>query len=244
MNDALHVSGLMLAIGGRVILQNVSFTVPARSVCCVLGASGSGKTTLLRSILGLFEPTSGSLRIHDMPRSEYDFLTNVGVVYQYSALMTALSVFENVAYPLREYGGLKESEIERLVYDALRRSDLANIDANLTTTEISGGMAKRVAMARAIVLDPSILFLDEPTSGLDPRSAMHLGVLIKEFHAEGNKTVVLTTHDRELVDACCDYAIVVENKTVVAHGSLDDVRHLGLGIVAQFGAGVPDGKST
>ncbi|MEQ9450251.1 MAG: ATP-binding cassette domain-containing protein [Pseudomonadales bacterium] len=237
MMTAVVAQAMDVTLSNKVLLHDINFTIPTGSVCCILGESGSGKTTLLRAILGLIQPSAGAVEIDRTPVTEFDYLSNSGVVYQYGALMTSYSVFENVAYPLREYGGLTEPEIEKLVYDALTRADLKGIDGSLSPAQISGGMAKRVAIARALALDPNFLFLDEPTSGLDPISSGNIGQLINDFHAEGDRTVMMTTHDEGLVKNCCDHLLVVQDKTVVACGPISEVRSLNIPVVNRL-AGV------
>ena len=180
------VEDLSIAYGERVLMQGIDFTVRRGDVFTIMGGSGSGKTTLLRLMLGHMAPQAGEVRVlgHTLGACAKRDLALVqhrrGVLFQGGALFSALPVFNNVALPLRERGGLPKEAVREMVMFALSAVGIGAEHANKMPAELSGGMVKRVALARALVLGPSLLFLDEPTAGLDPESAKAFVRLIRE----------------------------------------------------------------
>lgn len=186
--------------GSRQILKDVSLTVKDGETMVILGASGSGKSTLLKLIIGLLTPTSGEVLVDgkDMGRLSEEELNkarrNMGFVFQYSALFDSMNVKENVAFGLRMHTKLPEEEIDRIVKEKLHLVGLDGIE-NLMPSSLSGGMKKRVSLARAIALEPKIILYDEPTAGLDPIRSTDISLLIKHTQKALHATSVVVTHD-------------------------------------------------
>jgi phospholipid/cholesterol/gamma-HCH transport system ATP-binding protein len=201
-------------------------------VLALIGGSGSGKTTLLRLMLGLQVPSAGSIRIfgHPLGRCAARDLESVryrwGVLFQQGALFSALSVFDNIALPLRELQGVPHDMVQPLVMLKLAQVGLKPEDAAKMPAELSGGMVKRVSLARALILDPELLFLDEPTAGLDPDSGKQFVRLIRRLRAELGLTVVMVTHDVDTLFATVDRVAVLADQTVIACGPIGEVARL------------------
>lgn len=197
----IEVRGLGRKFGDFWALRDVSLDIESGSICVIIGGSGAGKTTFLRLLVGLDQPTVGTIRLDDQEithlsePSMNQLRKSLGMVFQYSALLDSLSVFENVAFPLREHRrDLKEKEIRERVLQKLHALDLRDIEQRLPS-ELSGGMRKRAALARALMLEPKALFYDEPTSGLDPLSARLVDRLIAETRDKFGVTSVVISHD-------------------------------------------------
>jgi phospholipid/cholesterol/gamma-HCH transport system ATP-binding protein len=224
--DVSHVSTVL----GRVVIhRDISLQVHADEVMAIIGGSGSGKTTLLRLMLGLEQPTSGEVRVFgralgDCDPTEFDRVRHRwGVLFQQGALFSSLTVFENVALPLRELKTLPKPLITELVMQKLQQVGLAANDAIKLPAELSGGMIKRAALARALILDPQLLFLDEPTAGLDPASSKQFVQLIEAMRSEMKLTVVMVTHDVDTLFALVDRVAVLGEKRLLACGTLAEV---------------------
>lgn len=217
----IEVEGLWTRFGEAVIHRDIDLCVHRGEVLALVGGSGSGKTTLLRQILGLEKPARGtvcmfsqSLRSCD-PATMRQMQNRCGVLFQQGALFSALTVHDNVALPLRELGTLDEITIHDLVMMKLDSVGIAASHATKMPAELSGGMVKRVALARAIALDPELLFLDEPTAGLDPDRSESFVKLIKSLRAELCLTVVMATHDiNTLVDLSDRVAVLADQRLV------------------------------
>ena len=231
MATAIEVSGVNTVLGGNVVHRDLSLTVEEGEVLAIVGASGGGKTTLLREMLGLQRPDSGTICIFGHPmgactRQDLEQVQHLrGVLFQQGALFSALSIFDNVALPLRELKNLPAKLVREL---ALRTLALAGIDAvhaPKMPAELSGGMVKRVALARALVLSPSLLFLDEPTAGLDPQSSAEFVHLIRGLRDKMKLTVVMVTHDVETLLALADRVAVLADLHLIAIGTPDQVSH-------------------
>jgi phospholipid/cholesterol/gamma-HCH transport system ATP-binding protein len=232
---------------GRTILNDVSMTFLRGKVTAILGGSGCGKTTLLRLIGGVYPVTSGAIRIDGQvidPRDSEQLFTlrrRLGMLFQFGALFTDLSVFENVAFPLREHTDLDESMIRDIVLMKLNAVGLRGA-AMLRIAAISGGMARRVALARAMALDPELIMYDEPFAGLDPISMSVAANLIRTLNDTTGATSILVSHDVDQCFSICDYAYLMSSQgKVVAHGKPEQLTGSEDPEVRQFIRGEPDG---
>ena len=232
---------------GRTILNDVSMTFGRGKVTAILGGSGCGKTTLLRLIGGVYPVTKGAIRIDGEivdagNRAQlFALRRRLGMLFQFGALFTDLSVFENVAFPLREHTDLDESMIRDIVLMKLNAVGLRGA-AKLRIAEISGGMARRVALARAIALDPEFILYDEPFAGLDPISMSVAANLIRTLNDTTGATSILVSHDVDECFSICDYAYLMSSQgKVVAHGKPEQLAGSEDPEVRQFIRGEPDG---
>ena len=222
---------LTLAFGSFVVMHDLNFEVESGEIFAVMGGSGSGKSTLLRHLFGLLRPAEGTIRIEGKPlwsmdtAERSDLLRRTGVLYQKGALWSSMTLAENVALPLKENTSLSESEVDRVVSLKLALVGLQGFGA-FHPHQISGGMRKRGALARAIALDPSILFFDEPTSGLDPVSARRLDDLILQIRNSLDTTIVMVSHDLESIFTIADRTLYldIETKTMTALGTPEALR--------------------
>jgi phospholipid/cholesterol/gamma-HCH transport system ATP-binding protein len=201
----------------------------AGQIVGLLGGSGSGKTTLLREILGLLRPDSGAVRLFGVDLNEPDvglqrnLRRRLGMLFQHGALFSALSVFENIAFPLRELRCLDEDWIRRLVHLKLAMVGLGNGHGKLMPAELSGGMVKRVALARALALEPELLLLDEPTAGLDPDRSQNFVELIGDLQRELGLTVVMVTHDLNTLAGLASHVAVLADHRILAFGTRAEI---------------------
>jgi phospholipid/cholesterol/gamma-HCH transport system ATP-binding protein len=230
----------------RLILKNISLRIPKGKVVAVMGGSGSGKTTLLRLMCGQYPVNRGQLQvlgqnIVDASKADlYAFRKRLGVLFQFGALFTDLSVFDNVAFPLREHTNLPESAIRDLVLLKLHAVGLRGA-AKLMPSEISGGMSRRVALARAIALDPELIFYDEPFAGLDPISLGITANLIRTLNDALGATSVIITHDIHESFAISNHVVVIANGSVLAEGAPEEISANPDPYVQQFIQGQPEG---
>jgi phospholipid/cholesterol/gamma-HCH transport system ATP-binding protein len=215
----IEIIGLKNNLGGQWIHQDVNLTVYKGEIIAIIGGSGSGKTTILRSILMLLQPTAGEIRvfgenIHDLDEQAAQLIQRRwGVLFQQSALFSALTVLENIQFPMHELTPLDKTFTEKLALLKLALVGLPMSAANKFPSELSGGMQRRAAAARAIAMDPELLFLDEPTSGLDPLSAKRFDELIIFLRDSLNLTIVMVSHDIESLKRTTDrVAFVGEGK--------------------------------
>jgi len=221
------VRGLDFGLDGRKILSNVDFEARAGEVTTILGGSGSGKTTLLRHMLGLYSPDAGEVRVLGKDPSEIDeyedseFYRNLGVLFQEGALLNALTVAENVGLPLEQHTGLPPYIIRKITRLKLQLVELYNT-GDLYPPMLSGGMLKRAALARAIAMDPLILFCDEPGAGLDPVTLSHLDNLILKLRDMLGITVVIVTHEVSSIHRIADRVVFLENGRVTFSGTLKE----------------------
>ena len=203
-----------------VVHRNLSLRVDEGEVLAIVGASGSGKTVLLRQILGLERPSSGRVTVLGQPAvrmSEPGAASRVGMLFQHGALFLAFNVLENIAFPLTELGTLPEDLVRDTALVKLQMVGLDVAQALKMPSDLSGGMIKRVALARALVMDPPLLLLDEPTAGLDPDSANGLCRLLRSLHRELGLTVVMVTHDLDTIfDLSTRVAVLAEQRLVVS----------------------------
>ncbi|SEQ41855.1 phospholipid/cholesterol/gamma-HCH transport system ATP-binding protein [Solimonas aquatica] len=242
----VRVRGLRFVQGTRVIYDGIDVDIPRGKVTAIMGPSGTGKTTLLRLIGGQWKPAAGAIEfdgvnVHQQPRRQlYELRKRMGMLFQNGALLTDLSVFENVAFPLREHTQLPESAIRDIVLLKLEAVGLRGA-RDLFPEQLSGGMARRVALARAIALDPDMVMYDEPFTGQDPISMGVLMRLIRSLNRSLGITSVIVSHDVEEVLSISDHAYVISNGQVQARGTPDDIRNSPSAWVTQFLRGAPDG---
>ena len=243
------VEDLVVAYGDHVVLDQVNFTVEPGEVFVILGGSGSGKTTLLRTLVGLIDPRSGRILFNgqDFTAMSGEELTAIrrkmGMCFQGAALLGSLSVADNVALPLREHTKLKESTIDIMTRIKLELVGLGGVEDYLPS-ELSGGMRKRAGIARAMAMDPVIIFYDEPSAGLDPIVAAGLDELIRTMQSTFNLTSVVVTHEMESVKIIADRVCVLHKGRVAGVGSLDDLEKMDHPYIQQFFARRPDDSDT
>lgn len=229
--QVIRVRGLETRFGQTVIHKDIELTAYRGEVLAIIGTSGGGKTTLLREITGLRAPTAGTVEvfgydIHNLNwRDAHALRKRWGMLFQQGALFTALSVFDNVAFPLRELRSMGEILDEGLIHDLvmfkLEITGLERADANKRPAELSGGMIKRVALARALAVEAELLFLDEPGSGLDPVTARDLDQLLGELHGELGLSIVMVSHDLDSVAALADRVAVLAEGRILFEGPLE-----------------------
>jgi phospholipid/cholesterol/gamma-HCH transport system ATP-binding protein len=225
----VSISDLNFSYGDRPILNGINMTFPRGKVIAIMGGSGCGKTTLLRLIGGQLRPSSGTVEVngrvvHEMGHEDlYAMRRRMGMLFQFGALFTDLPVFDNVAFPLREHTGLPEELIHDLVMMKLNAVGLRGAHA-LMPNALSGGMARRVALARAIALDPMLIMYDEPFAGLDPLSLGVIGQLIRRLNDALGATSVMVTHDIHESMLIVDYIYFMSGGRVVAEGTPEDLK--------------------
>ena len=245
-DDLITISDLTFSHGDRLLYDRINLTIPRGKVTAVMGPSGIGKTTLLRLIGGQLKPESGQILFdgEDVPtlsRSRlYEVRKRMSMLFQSGALFTGMTVFDNVAFPLREHSGLPEELIRTIVMMKLQAVGLRGA-AKLMPSELSGGMARRAALARSIALDPDLIMYDEPFVGQDPITMAVLVKLIKELNDALGITSVIVTHDVKEVLSIADYAYIIANRKVVVHGTPEQLREEHNPEVEQFLKGLPDG---
>ncbi|HHJ16730.1 MAG TPA: ABC transporter ATP-binding protein [Gammaproteobacteria bacterium] len=242
----VKIRGLYFARGERVIFDGVDLDIPRGKVTAIMGPSGTGKTTLLRLIGGQLQPDAGSIEVDGEQVPElgraalYRLRRRMGMLFQSGALLTDLPVFDNVAFPLREHTRLPESMIRDLVLMKLQAVGLRGA-RDLQPAELSGGMARRVALARAIALDPMMIMYDEPFTGQDPISMAALVQLIRLLNDTLGLTSIIVSHDVQETTAISDYIYVISQGKVVGQGTPEELGKTDSDWVRQFMQGLPDG---
>jgi phospholipid/cholesterol/gamma-HCH transport system ATP-binding protein len=228
--NLIEVRGLLSQFGERVIHQDLDLTLERGEVLGVVGGSGTGKTVLLNSIIGLKEPEGGTVSILGYDRAtmteadEADVQRRTGILFQQGALFSSLSVIDNVASPLVEHTGLSADVIRELAEMKIAMVGLKPEAHHLKPAELSGGMRKRVGLARALALDPELLFLDEPTAGLDPIGAAAFDTLIRQLSDDLGLTVFMITHDLDSLYAITDKVAVLAEKGIVAKATVQELE--------------------
>jgi phospholipid/cholesterol/gamma-HCH transport system ATP-binding protein len=244
--NIVEIDNLSFGYKNRLLHKGISMSFPRGKVVAIMGGSGSGKTTLLRLIGGQFKPNKGEVRVDGKVVHKqnddglYQLRRKMGMLFQQGALFTDLSVYDNVAFPMRELTDLPESMIRDLVLMKLNAVGLRGAH-QLMPTELSGGMARRVALARAIALDPDIIMYDEPFAGLDPISMAVICDLIRTLNDALGVTSIVVTHDVEETFSFADYIYFVADGVVAAEGTPDDLRQSTLPFIHQFVYGEKDG---
>ena len=227
---AIEVENLRCGYDGEVVLDNVSFTVPRGEIFFIIGGSGCGKSTLLRHLVGLHVPMAGTVKFFGAPfttaeaTTRREMLRTFGMLFQGGALWTSLTLRENVALPLEEYTTLSRREIEELATLKLAQVGLTGFE-DYFPSEISGGMKKRAGLARALALDPSIVFFDEPSAGLDPVTSRKLDELIVQIRDTFGTTIVVVSHELASIFGIADRVIMLDRgeKGIVARGAPADL---------------------
>lgn len=245
--DALvEIRNLNFSYDSRPILSGINMTIPRGKVVAIMGSSGCGKTTTLRVIGGQLKPTSGEVRIggqliNDLEgEALYAMRRRMGMLFQFGALFTDMSVYDNVAFQMREHTDLPESMIRDLVMMKLHAVGLRGAHA-LMPAELSGGMARRVALARAVALDPMLIMYDEPFAGLDPISLAIIGDLIRTLNDVLGASSIVVTHDVQESLKIVDYVYFVSAGKIVAEGTAEEIRNSKAPYVHQFIWGEADG---
>lgn len=239
----IEIEGLLNKVGSTVLHKDLDFRMRREEVVSLVGGSGSGKTQLLRVILGLKRPAAGTVRVFGVswddpnPKKVRDARRRMGMLFQNGALYSALSVFDNIAFPLRERGGLEEDEIRAIVHAKLAQVELEPRHGKLLPANLSGGMVKRVSLARALALSPELLILDEPTAGLDPDRSERFVHLIKRLRQEQRFAVLMVTHDLDTLYELTDRVAVLADQHIIAFDTLAAVRELDHRFVQSFFGG-------
>jgi phospholipid/cholesterol/gamma-HCH transport system ATP-binding protein len=242
----VDVDSVAFSYGRRPVLEGITMRVPRGKVVAIMGGSGCGKTTLLRLIGGQLRPTSGRLMVAGEPVHELDaaglyrLRRRMSMLFQFGALFTDMTVFENVAFPLREHTTLPESMVRDLVLMKLEAVGMRGSHP-LLPAELSGGMARRVALARAVVLDPALVLYDEPFAGLDPIALAVIGQLIRKLNDALGATSIVVSHDVHECLEIVDYLYFVSAGRIVAEGTPDEVRSSRDPFVRQFVHGEAEG---
>lgn len=246
MSALVEIQDVNFSYDQRAILNGINMSFGKGKVIAVMGGSGCGKTTLLRLIGGALKPTRGSVKfdgrvIHEMKQRElYEARRKMGVLFQFGALFTDMSVFDNVAFQMREHTNLPEELIRDLVMMKLHAVGLRGTHAQFPA-ELSGGMARRVALARTVALDPMLILYDEPFAGLDPISLSVVGQLIRKLNDALGATSVVVTHDVQESLKIVDYVYFIADGVIVAEGTPDEIRASDKPFVHQFVHGEIDG---
>jgi len=246
MEDHIRIEQLRFLRGSRQIFEDISLTIPRGKITAIMGPSGTGKTTLLKLIGGQLVPQSGKVSvdgtdIHALSRKKlYEMRKRMGMLFQSGALLTDISVFENVAFPLREHTNLPESMIRDLVLLKLQSVGLRG-SVDMMPAELSGGMARRVALARSIALDPELIMYDEPFTGLDPITMGTIVTLIKRLNQALGITSLVISHDVADTLSIADYAYIIAEGKVIEGGTPDELYASPSAWVQQFLQGLADG---
>lgn len=241
IESAISIRNLTKTFGAHTILENLSFEIYKEKITTILGFSGAGKSTLLKHILGLIKPTKGIVRVLGQDLNELsnmalrEFRRNYGMLFQYAALFDSLTAFENVAFPLREFTAFNKEEIMERVSNLLLSVGIEEESFYKTPSELSGGMRKRVGLARGLALNPGIMLYDEPTTGLDPITTKMVNDLIVKT-AEMNKgmTTVIISHDVKATLEISDYVAFLDHGKIVEHLPVKEFTHSSNPLVREF----------
>jgi phospholipid/cholesterol/gamma-HCH transport system ATP-binding protein len=226
----IEIEKISVDFAGIPVIKNLSLTIPEERITVIAGRSGSGKTVLMKTVIGLLKPSSGRIlidgtNIFALKEEELNLLRQkMALLFQSSALFDSLNVFQNVAFPLIEHSKLTKSEIVSLVNEKLSLVGLPEVHLKMPS-ELSGGMQKRAALARAIILDPKYIIYDEPTTGLDPLIAEDISGLILEIQNKQKHTAIIITHDVFCIDKTADYIVVIDNGEIKFTGDYRELKY-------------------
>jgi phospholipid/cholesterol/gamma-HCH transport system ATP-binding protein len=246
MADAIQIDDLQFSYGDMEVFRGLSLRIPVGQVVTILGASGSGKSTLLKLIGGQLVPGAGTVKVaganvHELSTAElYRLRLEIGMMFQSSGLFTDLSVFDNLAFPIRENFKPPEELVRRIVLMKLHAVGLRGA-RDMMPNDLSGGMTRRVALARAIATDPKLMMYDEPFAGLDPISLNHICHLIRDLNQALGLTSVVVTYDVKQALAVADYAYVISDGVIVGKGTPKEIESSSSPYLHQFVNALPDG---
>jgi phospholipid/cholesterol/gamma-HCH transport system ATP-binding protein len=244
--DAIQIDDLYFSYGDLEIFRGLSLSIPAGQVVAILGASGSGKSTLLKLIGGQLRPSGGTVKVagsdvHQLSTQDlYRLRLEIGMMFQNSGLFTDSSVFDNIAFPIRENFKPPEELVRRIVLMKLNAVGLRGA-RDMMPNDLSGGMMRRVALARAIATDPKLMMYDEPFAGLDPISLNHICHLIRDLNEALGLTSIVVTYNVRQALAVCDYAYVISDGEVVGKGTPKEIEASSSPYLKQFVNALPDG---
>ena len=239
----IEFSNVVKTFGEHTVLDDLDFKIHEGKITTLLGFSGAGKSTILKHILGIYHPTDGAVRVlgqdlEDMNEAEVrQFRTNFGMSFQYSALFDSMTNYENVAFPLREFTKMSNDQVHKKVLDLFDQTGLEEHAFQKLPSQISGGMRKRVGLARALALEPKIMLYDEPTTGLDPITTHMVDNLIRTTHEKNSHipmTSVIISHDIAATLRISDYVAFLEKGRVVEHSSVEDFKNSKNPIIQRF----------
>ena len=245
-NPLLSLEGVTLRFGDKTVLEGIDLEVQPQERLVVMGQSGGGKSTLLRLVLGILQPSRGTVRfrgeeVNKLGRRALNAMrARVGMVYQYSALISSLNVRDNLALPMEELTDKSEADIERTVDEKLDLVRMRHVK-DAMPAELSGGMKKRIGLARALVLEPELILFDEPSAGLDPVTSSVIDELIIDLSAHTKATSIIVTHEMDSAFRVATRMVMLYGGKFIADGPPDDFRHSDHPVVAQFVAGRVDG---
>ena len=236
----VEITNLRAGYGDRVILEDVSFSVPRGKIVCLIGGSGSGKSTVIRTMIGTLTPLAGQVRVFGRQPSLLDegerdaHLKRIGMMFQNGALLGSMTVGDNVALPFREHTQLPEQLIARIVEAKLALVGLPGT-SHLLPAELSGGMRKRASLSRAIALDPELLLCDEPSAGLDPIVAAGIDVTLRQLQRSLGMTMIVVTHELASIALIADHVVMLDyGGLVLAQGSVEELRASPIAKVRRF----------
>jgi phospholipid/cholesterol/gamma-HCH transport system ATP-binding protein len=246
VENAIRFDKVTKSFRGERVLDEVSFDVPRGSACCIMGRSGAGKSVTLKLLMGLLKPDEGQIYVNDVEIEALDSARLVevrktmGFLFQYSALFDSLSVAENVAFPLRRHTRMSESEITECTRERLADVGLEG-ELDKMPLDLSGGMRKRVGLARALALKPSILLVDEPSSGLDPITTREIDKLLMDLKASSKTTLVVVTHNVPSARRIGDNLVVLHQGHIIMQGTAEQLDQSNVEVVRQFMSSETDG---
>ena len=246
MENLVEIKDVSFTYDVRPVLKGINMTVPRGKIVAIMGLSGCGKTTILRMIAGVLKPKTGTVKVAGRAVNEldrdglYEMRSKMGMLYQFGALFTDLSALENVAFQIREHTDLPEDMVQDLALMKLNAVGLRGAH-HLMPAELSGGMARRVALARAIALDPTLIMYDEPFTGLDPISMGVISNLLRRLNDTLGATSIVVTHDVQETLKIVDYVYFMADGAIVAQGTPDEIRESKAPFVHQFVWGEIDG---